>query len=355
MICFAWGGFPQYAARLVGAFAQSTSERVVVAGKRPAVPVEGMEKYTKCELKWVSPDECVDLKDLFGEYPRALLVTGWGYRAFNGFRDQVRRAGGKVYAMVDNNFQPSFRELVKRIRFRLLLQDKYDGFIVPGKSGRQLLRYYGVPDGRIAEGLYAADASLFTAGVPAGQRSKKLLYVGQFVERKNVLNLCTAFARAVLEDERCRGWELDLYGNGPLKVELESLAKGAQAGLVERAARINVNGFVQPERLAGLYRQARLFCLPSYSEHWGLVVHEAVLSGCQLLLSKTIGAADDLLSVGGNGFSFDPKSLNSMKTALVRAMSQSDAQMEAGSALSLKISSNASFKKFVQGVNALVG
>lgn len=355
MICFAWGGFPQYAARLVGAFAQSTPERVVVAGKRPAVPVEGMEKYTKCELKWVSPDERLDLKDLFGEYPRALIVTGWRYRAFNCFRDQVRRAGGKVYAMVDNNFQPSFLELVKRFRFRLLLRGKYDGFLVPGKSGRQLLRYYGVQDDRIAEGLYAADSSLFTAGVPAGQRPKKLLYVGQFVERKNVLNLCTAFAQAVFEDVRCRGWVLDLYGSGPLKSKLEMIAKSVQSSLTDREARINVNSFVQPEQLAGLYQQARLFCLPSFSEHWGLVVHEAALSGCQLLLSKTIGAADDLLSIGGNGFSFDPKSIDSMKMALVQAMSQSDVQMEAGSVLSLKMSSNASFKKFVQGVNALVG
>lgn len=37
MICFAWGGFPQYAARLVGAFVKSTDERVCVVGKPPAV------------------------------------------------------------------------------------------------------------------------------------------------------------------------------------------------------------------------------------------------------------------------------------------------------------------------------
>ena len=50
MICFAWDGFPQYAARCVGAFVKTTSEQVVVVGTRPDVPVElgarvGVEKF----------------------------------------------------------------------------------------------------------------------------------------------------------------------------------------------------------------------------------------------------------------------------------------------------------------------
>ena len=59
MIVFAWGGFPQYAARLVGAFVKSTDERVCVVGKPPAVAVEGMEKCTGCEIHWVQPNDTV--------------------------------------------------------------------------------------------------------------------------------------------------------------------------------------------------------------------------------------------------------------------------------------------------------
>ena len=44
MICFAWGGFPQYAARLVGAFAGTSAQKIAVenATQRFAAVVRGI-------------------------------------------------------------------------------------------------------------------------------------------------------------------------------------------------------------------------------------------------------------------------------------------------------------------------
>lgn len=329
MICFAWGGFPQYAARLVGAFAGTSPERVVVAGKKPAVPVEGMEKYTKCELKWVSPYEKVSLYDLFGEWPRVLFTTGWCWPAFNHFRDQVRAHGGKVVAMVDNNYdihglKDWMREILKAIRFRLFLRSKYDAFFVVGKSGRRILRFWGAKDEQIYEGLYAADETLFTPGPPIAERPKKMIYVGQLCERKNVRRLCEAFGRS-LEVLKFRGldvgtWSLEIYGCGPLKDELLKLPNLQTSKLPN----LHIHGFMQPEELAAKYREARIFILPSLEEHWGLVVHEAALSGCVLLLSNRVGAADDLLKEGVNGYSFDPFDVDDMADKMARAMVEAE-------------------------------
>ena len=41
-------------------------------------------------------------------------------------------------------------------------------------------------------------------------------------------------------------------------------------------------------------RASRCLVLPSFREHWGLVVHEAALAGCALILSDQIGSARDL-------------------------------------------------------------
>lgn len=340
MICFAWDGFPQYAARCVGAFAASTDERVAVVATRPSVPIEGMERLCGCEIIWIVANDTRHLKELFGEIPRAIVVSGWGIEAFNAYSNEVRQVGGKVIAMIDHNFRLSLKEIIKAIRFRLLLRNKFDGFFVPGKSGKRLLKLYGVGEDKIATGIYSADASLFTKGKPLCERDRRIIYVGQFIERKNVRRMVGAFKKAAFS---CHdGWSLHLYGSGPLKDELERMA----------GISVFVHPFAQPEQLAGLYQESRAFCLPSLEEHWGLVVHEAALSGCVLLLSNAVGAAEDLLT-DTNGFSFDPRDEAGMVETFRRVMEMSDDMLNEAYESSVRIAQTVSVGRFVKGVETL--
>ena len=341
MICFAWNGFPQYAARCVGAFAASTKERVAVIATRPTVPVNGMEELCGCSVRWVDENDVRPIRALLGEVPRAIVVSGWGVPAFNGYCHEVRSVGGRVIAMIDHNFRPGLGELVRAIRFRLLLRHRFDGFFVPGKSGWRLLKFYGVEGERIATGMYSADSSLFTKGNPLRLRDKRIIYVGQFIKRKNVLRMVRAFWNAV--SERTGGWSLHLYGEGPLQPELEAAS----------CESIQVHPFVQPEELAELYQNARALCLPSLDEHWGLVVHEAALSGCVLLLSKTVGAAEDLLD-DANGFTFDPKDESDLTGAFCRAMEMTDDALAAAYEASLRVAKTISVNRFATGITSLI-
>ena len=315
MIVFAWNLFPQYAARCIGAFARTTDEPVAVVATRPDVPIEGMERECGCPVYWVERGrEGGEKRWRWTKEITTLFTTGWNVPAFNQLRDLVRKQGGRTICLVDNNFIPSFREVIKSIRFRLFIRRHYDGFIVPGKSARRLLRFYGVPDEKIAEGFYAADESLFRPGPALEERPKKIIYVGRFCERKNVRRMLDAFARWRKEVEVDSGWELHLYGSGPLKEEIAQTLKNS------KTQTIHLHDFLQPEELAEKYRESRIFVLPSVEEHWGLVVHEAALSGCVLLLSNRVGAADDLLEEGVNGLTFDPFDVNDMAETLKAAM-----------------------------------
>ena len=226
MIVFAWDGFPQYAARCVGAFVRTTNERVMVVATRPDVPIEGMEKLCGCPVHWISPDEPFNLSTFQPFNLSTFFVTGWKVPAFNRLRDQVRAKGGRIICMLDNNmmgrglFDFGFRdcliEIVKALRFRLTLRKHFDGFIVPGRAGRRLLRFYGVPDGKIFEGFYAADESLFTPGPAIEDRPKKIIYVGQLCERKNVRRLVEAFHESLkklkgLKVERLKGLKVERF------------------------------------------------------------------------------------------------------------------------------------------------
>ncbi len=240
--------------------------------------------------------------------------------------------------MCDNNFVLSLKECLKAIRFKLRLRGKYDGFFVPGKSGVRLLSFYGVPRNKIATGMYSADATLFKNGLPLSKREKKMLYVGQLIERKNVLRLCEAFRRS---EGYANGWTLDLYGSGPLRDKIPT-GEG-----------IAVHDFMQPEQLAEIYRQSRCFILPSMREHWGVVVHEAALSGCVLLLSDCIGAAEDFLAEGENGFAFRPKSVESIAYAMRRVYAMTDDELDKAHGVSLDLASHSSLKHFAEACTSL--
>lgn len=344
MICIAWSGFPQYAARCVGAFVRSTDEKVVVVATKPLVPIKGMEKYCGCDIKWIADDDRIDIRELLGEIPCAILVGGWGIVAFNHLRDQVRAAGGRVLVGVDNNYQFSFKEIVKAIRFRLKLRKYYDGYFVAGKSGAKLLRFYGVPAGRIQVGMYSADASLFKSTVPICERPKRMIYVGQICERKNIRRLVAAFMSV---SPRFPDWSLDLYGSGPLTDEINQAIKQSQN------LNIHLHPFAQPEELASLYAHSRVFVLPSLEEHWGLVVHEAALSGCVLLTSRQVGAADDFVT-SENGRSFDAFDQRSLEHAMAEVLAFTDEQFRRAGEVSVQQSANASLSQFVNGLTKLL-
>ena len=359
MIVFAWSEFPQYAARCVGAFVERTGMHgnVAVVATKPRVPVAGMEKLCNCPVRWVDGEE--HLEDSLRHIDH-LFVSGWSSEVFHGLCKRVRSEGGRVYAMVDNNFPRGLRnrliEIVKAARFRLMIRNKFDGFFVPGRSGRRLLRFYGVPDAKIKTGLYSADERLFTSKVPICTRRKSVIYVGQICERKNVEMLCNAFAQVCSQlREGNKDWTLELYGCGPLESRIIRIisALNAVTAVGGEDAKIVLHPFLQPEELSVKYADSRVFVLPSRSEHWGLVVHEAALSGCILLTSTQVGAAEDFVTPE-NGRLFNPLSLSEMTASLKWAMELDDTCLMRASQSAANEGRNVSLAKFVQSVSEWV-
>ena len=280
-IAFSWNGLPQYAARLLAAVRQERGQTFPVIGSRPAVPVGGIEEALGWPAHWVEATRPVSWKELGLPVPKVFFQSGWAYPAFNSLGDEVRAAGGKVCLLMDNNWRGDLRQILGAPWFRLCQRRKFSAVLVPGKSGRRLARWYGMPDEKIFEGMYGADPQLFFNGPPLSARPQRIIFVGQYIERKGCVPLARAFAVVA---HLLPGWELCMYGSGPLQ------------SAIPAHPQIKVHGFVQPEQLGALYREARIFALPSHSEAWGLVVHEAALSGCQLLLSEAIGSAPDFAS-----------------------------------------------------------
>ncbi len=298
---FSWNGLPQYAARQLAAAIGEIGQDCPVVGSRAQVPIQGVEAALGQPVHWVDADKPVSWSELGQPVPKVYFQSGWAYPAFNSLGEEVRSAGGKVCLLMDNNWRGNFRQMLGAPWFRLFQRRKFHAVLVPGKSGRRLARWYGMPDNAIFEGMYGADPRLFFNGPPLAERPKRIIFVGQYIERKGCVPLARAFAAVA---HRLPGWELCMYGSGPLQ------------SAIPPHPQIKAHGFVQPEQLGALYRDARIFALPSRSEAWGLVVHEAALSGCQLLLSDAIGAAPDF-ATKDNSETFSPGDEQGMAAAFV--------------------------------------
>jgi glycosyltransferase involved in cell wall biosynthesis len=82
-------------------------------------------------------------------------------------------------------------------------------------------------------------------------------------------------------------------------------------------------------------------------------VHEAALSGCGLLLSNKVGAADDLLTLE-NGFTFNPNDINQMTSVFIQAMKMDCAALMNAQNVSLRLAKEINLDSFVKNVISLV-
>lgn len=338
-IAFAWPGLPDYAARCIRAMIdQGHSVRVVAT--RPNVPIEGMERSLGQSVYWIEEaDRRATWSSLGAVVPDVLFCGGYSKPVFNSLAREVRDGGGHVVLMSDANWQGSLRQrIVDPVRHRFFFRNRFDGIFVPGASGERIARSWGYEPARTAQKLYGADPALFHGGPPVIERPRTFLFVGQFIARKNVRGLAEAFIRFA---DTNLDWTLCMCGSGP------------QVEQIPRHPRITVRGFVQPPQLAELLRQVRCLVLPSLEEHWGLVVHEAALSGCSLALSQNVGAVDDLARQD-NAAVFQPGDTYAIQGALQEMAGWDKDRWHTAEATSRRLASGFGPEPFADSVVSLV-
>jgi len=171
--------------------------------------------------------------------------------------------------------------------------------------GRRHLEVRGVPPERICLVNYAPDTGWLEAQrrhwQPQAARLRQqlgidphapvLLYAGRLAPEKDVLLIPEALARLPLQE--LQRLHLISVGSGPLEPEWNRRL----AALL--GARFHPLGFLNQGEIGMAYAMADALVLPSrHSETWGLVAHEALAFGCQVLLSDRVGCVADLQALG---------------------------------------------------------
>jgi glycosyltransferase involved in cell wall biosynthesis len=288
-VAIAWHGLPYYAARLIRPVVNKLGKRIAIIATRGPQSPEEIEAALGSSICIAPEDPHLRWSQLGLQVPDLFFHSGWAYPNFRSLAREVKRRSGTVVSMVDNASKHNLRQEIGKYIFRWRYRPQVDFVMVPGASGLELMKLFGMPEGSVYTGLYGADPEVFQLGPPWRERDYRFLFVGRFISRKGLRGLVEAVR--LLRSEGA-DFRIAAVGAGPMRADL------ALAG-------IEVYPFTEAAAVARMMQNSRFLVLPSFEDHWGVVVHEAALSGCGLVLSTAVGAHRDLLRAR-NGFICEP-------------------------------------------------
>ena len=294
----------------------------------------------------VFPDECLEeisyhrlrrrlastLRDLA---PSAVCISGWGTPEARICLSWCRQNGVKAIVMSETREADGRRTWWKEaIKKRLVSQ--FDAGLVGARSQREYLTNLGIPSEKIHFGYNVVNNDYFAKEAKRFKHEDGSLKIrpyfqasNRFIERKNLHRLIRAFASFTENSSSKSVWNLCLLGDGPLMSQLKTQATNARLTVAEVAPwetrpedqgepTVFFPGFRQIEELPRFYAHAGCFVHPALEEPWGLVINEAMASGLPVLSSSNVGAAEELVIDGSNGWRFDPGDRSTLVEYLLR-------------------------------------
>ena len=181
------------------------------------------------------------------------------------------------------------------------------GFLCAGAANRLLYKFYGVPDDKLVPFAYSwgyeshlqawEDLSHRRAALRSQQGIAEgnflILYCGRLSDEKRIEDLLEAYRRL-----NCKSNTLTIVGDGQLRKILQDYAESHNLDSV------HFSGFRNRHEINNYYATADILVLPSGRETWGIVVNEAMCFALPVIVSVQVGAADDLVRNGENGFTY---------------------------------------------------
>ena len=262
--------------------------------------------------------------------PEITVVSGWMDKSYMKVAKRLRARGKIVVMGLDNQWEGTLRQHVAAAMGRGRFFSRYYTHAwVPGPYQFEYARRLGFCKKRIIYDLYSADVDLFQrayeSGLQAKQQSypRRFLFVGRFEPVKGLTTLLGGW-QALGESKR--DWKLHLIGNGSLKQALQ-----AKPGLL-------IDDFMSAEQLLAEISHAGCFILPSFSEPWGVVVHEFAAAGLPLITSDEVGAASSFLIPGVNGYSFKTNNADELTRRMQQIIESTDQELMAMAKVSHQLS-----------------
>lgn len=267
-----------------------------------------------------------------------IRTSGWVDKGYLNVSHLLKKKGKVVVVVSDTQWRNSLKQTLGTYLFGWYIRRCFTNIMVAGPYQYEYARKLGFKKTQIAFHNLSADTNTYTPDAINFRGNKTMLYVGRLEEKKGVDLLLEVWSS--IKDKN--GWKLTLIGNGSLLnyIQDESIVYlGYQSSL-----------YIHEQM-----KQAGFFVLPSRFEPWGVVMHEAALTGMPILCSDVIGSAPYFLVNGFNGFSFksdNPEDLRNKLNYIMRLKDVEISKMKNNSlTLSQRITSEISAASLISLVN----
>ena len=271
--------------------------------------------------------------------PTIIICSGWIDKDYLKIAKKYFKTIPTVMTC-DTHWRGDFKQLIAVVLSRFTLLKIFSHAWVPGEIQKKYVLKLGFKTKNIETGFYSCDLNLFES-IYQKQKNEKIndfpkrfLYVGRYFDFKGVSELWQAFSE--LQKELPNAWELWCLGVGNIEPMQHE--------------KIKHFGFIQPKDLEKFTAQTGVFVLPSRKEPWGVVVQEFAASGFPLLLSNKVGAKEQFLIDGKNGYEFEAENISEIKLALSKIVNLNTTQLLEMSEVSNNLSKSNSPKIWVQNL-----
>lgn len=180
-----------------------------------------------------------------------------------------------------------FRRILKYSDRQVMLSEKFINEFIYFSSRKYKEKVMAIPN------------PLTTSGVKSGKKEKIVLFVGRICQGKGV-DIILKIWNYICHNEKYKDWKLYIVGDGEEKKELEKLAIEMQL------VNYSFKGFQKPDIY---YDQAKIFCMASTFEGFGLVLIEAMYYGAVPLAFNSFSNCSDIIDDKQNGFLVTPFSI----------------------------------------------
>ncbi len=319
---FLYTRFAGYFYTCVEQLVATESVKVIVIANPPAnnAPFK-FPKNPNIEIHSIEQFKQNDLLDFsIKQNPDLIYIAGWKNPTYRKIAKHFKKKNVSTVLGMDNQWKGTLKQKFFTLFAPFYLQTFFSNIWVPGIYQFEYARRLGFKKHQISTGLYTANVDRYHSiykkrNEIVSSYPKVFLFIGNMWKDKGVNELIHGFLE--LKKEEPNDWKLTLIGGGPLVDSFK-----------DKHEDIAVKGFIQPDELPENIINAGAFCLPSYHDAWGVVIHEAAAAGLPIICTDVCGAQPAFLINNYNGYSCEIKNKSSVKKAMKNIMRLSEDELK---------------------------
>jgi glycosyltransferase involved in cell wall biosynthesis len=312
------------------------------AYENAAFDAHSFREYGEAWIWKTEPDADELIKRVEEFAPDAIIMVSWQRPVYRKVMAHMRGRALRIL-LSSNIWESRAKQWLGRATHRVYLRPLYDAVFVPGDRSEWFARRLGFRADQVIRGTNSADVDVFDQGPRSPEElgtARRFLFTGRLMPYKGVTVLRDAYQ--LYRAETADPWDLDIVGAGEMAAQLADLPG------------VRMHGFLQPPELAKLMHETTCLVLPSFMDFFGVVVHEAALSGQVLLCTDSVGATPYLLQDGFNGWTVATGNVRSLADGMARVHALPLERLMAMSAGSQKLASRFSPTLWAQNLTEQV-